>query len=137
MKNVALAILLSQVACLPIYLIAYVSRKDKEREAAMSAQENAQKDLLEQERKQDESNIKRTLYDALRGLQRQGAGAPYITAAIRTSGITRLAALNAVRFAKKEAEKWSDDSTPDAVRHWRLLSSIYDDAVDKLMEGEG
>jgi len=129
-------ILLSQVICLPIYIAAWYSGKEKRRHeeyVKLMAEKEAE---IAQDAILAKARYRRILFDALRALKTAGTGAPWISGAICCEELDQELALATIRLSRRDTMKWADASTEDSARHWNKVSEIFD-AVEERIKGEG
>lgn len=136
MNDILLSISLSLLLFSPVYLLVYIIRKSDEREGDQELQRIAETAILEEEKAQERAKYHSVLYRALKALQMAGLGGYFITVALRSTELTREMALATLEYSKNDALRWADHSTPDAARHWHIVSTIFDRAMDEL-KGEG
>lgn len=137
MSDNLLAFIISQIVCTPIYIAAYVDGREKRRRREQLYLDDYKKAEISLEIEADREKCHEVLYGLLRALKEARMGAPFVTDALRLDYIDRKLALSAISLSRNESMKWADYSTEDSARHWKKVGEIFDEAENKLKEGEG
>ena len=137
MSDNLLAFIIGNIVCVPIYIAAWFSGREKRRHEEYLTTMAEKEAEISQEVALDKAKYRRILFDALRALKTAGTGAPWITRAIRSEELDQGLALATIRLSRKDTMKWADGSTEDSARHWKKVGEIFDEAESKLKDGEG